>query len=109
GVLHYNHLMRGVAKGAFTEDEAKARFEKWLEEKEGKVTSKKDRLAKEKDDDSKKRLTHEAEVNAKKAEALAQKRRPAPETAEETEETTEVAETETPETPEAEGSEETTA
>ena len=35
GVLMKKHLDAGVKKGAFTEEEAKKRFEKWMKEKYG--------------------------------------------------------------------------
>ena len=51
GVLMKRHLLAGVKKGAFDEAEAERRFEAWWKEKEAKVQSKRDWLAKEKDDD----------------------------------------------------------
>ena len=50
GALLKNHLAGGVRKGALTDEQAEAKFNAWLEEKEGKVTSKKDNLAKAKAD-----------------------------------------------------------
>ena len=40
GVLYKKHLLGGVAKGAFSETEAEARFNKWLGEKAGKIEAK---------------------------------------------------------------------
>ena len=40
------HLLGGVAKGAFSEEEADKRFEAWLAEKEDKISAKKDNLSK---------------------------------------------------------------
>ena len=37
GVLMKKHLDGGVKKGAFTEEEAKKRFDKWMKEKRGKI------------------------------------------------------------------------
>ena len=37
GVMYKKHLLGGVAKGAFSEAEAEARFNKWLEAKAGKI------------------------------------------------------------------------
>ena len=45
GVLYKKHLLGGVAKGAFTEAEAEARFNKWLEAKAGKIEAKTNKLA----------------------------------------------------------------
>ena len=46
GALLKNHLAGGVAKGALTEEQAEAKFTAWLEEKEGKVSTKEEKLAK---------------------------------------------------------------
>jgi small subunit ribosomal protein S16 len=40
GVLMKKHLDGGVKKGAFTEEEAKKRFDKWMKEKSAKVEKK---------------------------------------------------------------------
>lgn len=45
GIMLKKHLLEGVKKGALTEDQANQKFSKWLEEKDGKIGSKKDRLA----------------------------------------------------------------
>lgn len=73
GVLYKKHLLGGVAKGAFDEDEAERRFEAWLADKEAKIQAKKDRLSKESDSDKAKRLEAEAKINAERAEALAKR------------------------------------
>ena len=46
GVMMKKHLMAGVAKGAFNEEEAEKRFTKWIENKEGQVADKKSALEK---------------------------------------------------------------
>ena len=74
GVLLKKHLLGGVAKGAFTEAEAEARFNKWLGEKEGQVTAKVNKLAAEKSADKRARLTAEAAVNAARVQAIAEKK-----------------------------------
>ena len=71
GVMMKKHLLGGVAKGAFSEEEAESKFEAWLAEKEEKINSKKDLLYKEKQEDSKKRLAAEKEINDKRAQELA--------------------------------------
>lgn len=73
GVLMKKHLLGGVAKGAFSAEEAEKRFQAWLDQKDkanAEVLNKKDAKAKA---DAKAR--HEAEVaaNKAKAEAVAQK------------------------------------
>lgn len=40
GVTYWAHLMKGVAKGAITEEVATAKFEAWMSEKEQKVNAK---------------------------------------------------------------------
>ena len=39
GVLYYKHLMRGVAKGALTQEEADIKFNEFVAQKEGKVAA----------------------------------------------------------------------
>ena len=46
GVMMKKHLMAGVAKGAFNEEEAEKRFAAWMENKEGQVIDKKSGLEK---------------------------------------------------------------
>jgi len=58
GALLKNHLAGGVRKGALTEEQAEAKFNAWLEEKENKISSKSEGLAKA-----------EAEAKAKALEA----------------------------------------
>ena len=67
GVLYKKHLLGGVAKGAFSESDAEAKFNKWLGEKEGKVTAKVNKLAAEANADKKARLTAEAAAAAAEA------------------------------------------
>lgn len=44
GVLYKKHLLGGIAKGAFSETEAEARFNKWMTEKAGKIEAKGNKL-----------------------------------------------------------------
>ena len=46
GALLKNHLAGGVRKGALTEEQAEAKFNAWLEDKNSKVGAKSDSLAK---------------------------------------------------------------
>ena len=64
GVVYHNHLLNGVKKGAFTEEEAQKRFEKWMADKNAKVQSKIDALASASDKEKAARLKAEQEVNA---------------------------------------------
>lgn len=73
GVLYMKHLLGGVAKGAFSEEEAEKRFNAWVADKDGKIQAKKERLTKEASDEKKARLEAEVKVNADRAAALAKK------------------------------------
>jgi small subunit ribosomal protein S16 len=81
GILMKDHLLRGVKKGALTAEQAEAKFAKWLEEKDGKINSKKDSLKGYKADEYKKRMASEAETRNKKIAAKAAKAEPAVEEA----------------------------
>jgi small subunit ribosomal protein S16 len=59
GVLYKKHLNGGVKKGAFTQEEADARFEKWMNEKAAKVQQGANAIQKAKED---------AKIAAQKAE-----------------------------------------
>lgn len=66
GALLKNHLVGGVRKGALTEEQAEEKFQSWMEEKEGKVTAKKEGLSKEQEAAKQKALDAEKEANAKR-------------------------------------------
>lgn len=100
GALMKKHLLGGVAKGAFSEEEAEKRFNAWLEEREKAVEDKKTGLAKAKE--TAKAAAIEAEK--KKAESrVAVEEAPAEEAEAATEETA------AEEAPAAEATEETPA
>lgn len=69
GVLMKKHLLGGVTKGAFSEEEAEKKFSAWLEEKEAKVQAKKDGLSKAEADTRAKALEAEKEFSDKRAAA----------------------------------------
>ena len=48
GVMMRKHLMKGVAKGAFSEDVAMQKYESWIEAKEAKVAARSDKWMAEK-------------------------------------------------------------
>lgn len=114
GALLKHHLDGGVRKGALTQEQADAKLAAWLDEKAGKVTAKKDGLAKSKEEAKAKALKAEKEVNEKRANAAAEAAKAqeaeavAEETAEETVEevVAEVATEEVPATEEAPAAEE---
>jgi len=97
GVLYKKHLEGGVKKGALTDEQAEAKFTAWLEQKDGKITGKKENLGKAKDDARKAALAAEAKKKEDKAAAIAAKNTPPAEEVEVAEEETEapVAEVET--------------
>lgn len=66
GALLKSHLAGGVRKGALTEEQAEEKFQNWLNEKEGKVTAKKEGLSKEQEAEKQKALDAEKEANAKR-------------------------------------------
>lgn len=102
GVLYKKHLQGGVQKGALTQEQAEAKFQQWLDQKEGKITGKKTNLVSAKDEARKAALAAEAKKKEEKAAAIAAKNTPPAEEVEEpAEEEAPVAEAET-ETPAAE-------
>ena len=78
GIMLKHHLLGGVAKGAFTEEEAEKRFNVWIEEKSKKVDDKQQRLNKEEEERKAKALENEKLVN--EARIKAQNEAPAEET-----------------------------
>ncbi|MBN2730051.1 MAG: 30S ribosomal protein S16 [Bacteroidales bacterium] len=73
GVLFKNHLQIGVNKGAITQEQADAKFEKWLSEKQAGIE--KDRLSFENEtkDDLKNRLEAEKKVREDRDKIIAAK------------------------------------
>jgi small subunit ribosomal protein S16 len=63
GALLKNHLAGGVRKGALTEEQAEEKFKAWLEEKENKVSTKEEKLAKAQAEAKAKALEAEKAVN----------------------------------------------
>ena len=86
GVLYKKHLLGGVAKGAFSETEAEARFNKWLGEKAGKIEAKSNKLATDAKSAEKARLAAEAKIKEERAKAIAEKQAAAAAAAKEAEE-----------------------
>lgn len=73
GVLYKNHLLKGVEKGALTPEQAEIKFQSWMEEKQQKITSKKNEQEISLKDSRKKMLEDEKKVNEAKAAAVARK------------------------------------
>ena len=76
GVMMKKHLLAGVAKGAFTEEEAEKRFTAWMEVKESKVADKKSGLENIAIAAEKAALAAEKTKSDERAEALALKNAP---------------------------------
>jgi len=74
GVLFKNHLMKGVAKGALTVEQAEAKFTVWMQEKEAKILSKKNEIVLTKKEAHKKRHEAEIKANSAKSEEIAKKK-----------------------------------
>ena len=83
GILHKNHLLKGVEKGALTADQVETKFAAWVADKENKVQSKVERLEKESTADKSARLDAEKTAKDAKAAAIIAKNTPEPEVAEE--------------------------
>ncbi len=83
GVMLKKHLLGGVAKGAFSAEEAENRFEKWMKEKAAKAEAAATKLSGDKAAAQKARLAEEAKVKEARAAALAEKRAAAAKAAEE--------------------------
>jgi len=92
GVMYKKHLQGGVKKGALTEEQSDAKFQAWLDQKDGKITGKKDNLSSAKDEARKAALAAEAKKKEAKAASIVAKNTPE---VEEVEEEAPVAETET--------------
>ena len=72
GVMYKNHLQGGITKGALTQEQADAKFAKWIAEKEGKITGKITKLDSAKKDAYKNRMsTESASKDAKAAKIIA--------------------------------------
>jgi len=73
GVMYKKHLLGGVAKGAFTAEEAETKFEAWMAEKANKVQAKKDGLVVNSESSRKAQFEMEAKKNAERANAIAKR------------------------------------
>lgn len=50
GVLYRKHLARGVKKGALTEEEAEAKYQEWIADKEARIAARVEKARKERED-----------------------------------------------------------
>ena len=76
GVMYKSHLLKGVTKGALTEEQVENKFNEWAAAKEAKIQAKRDNLSKAQEDALAKRLTAEADVNSARAKAIEAKNTP---------------------------------
>jgi ribosomal protein S16 len=74
GVLLKKHLQGGVAKGSLTQEQADAKYNAWVAEKEAKVNSKKESLAKKASENKQASIEAENKVNVARAEVIAKKK-----------------------------------
>lgn len=74
GVLYKNHLLKGVNKGALTEEEAEIKFQSWLTDKEEKVSKKVKELEQKDRDHKKKAFAAETKIKEARDAELAKKR-----------------------------------
>ncbi|MCX6281567.1 MAG: 30S ribosomal protein S16 [Bacteroidetes bacterium] len=74
GILYKSHLLKGVQKGAMTEEQAEIKFQAWLQEKEAKIAGKKKEFELSVKDVRKKLHENEIKLNEAKAQAVAKKR-----------------------------------
>lgn len=79
GVMLKKHLQVGVNKGALTQEEADKKLEAWMQDKEGKIQGKVDKLTQDKNAKRKAALEAEAKVNKARQEAILAKRKVADE------------------------------
>jgi small subunit ribosomal protein S16 len=71
GILMKKHLLEGVKKGALTEAQVEERFNKWLDEKSGKILGKKEHLKKTSSKREADRMSAETKAKEAKAAKLA--------------------------------------
>ena len=74
GVMYKKHLNGGVSKGAFTAEEADAKFALWLTSKGAQIDAKNSKLSSDKDAAASARFAGEVKVNEDRAKAIQAKR-----------------------------------
>lgn len=74
GVYMMKHLLGGVKKGAFTEDEAKAKFEAWKSNKQSGLAELQAKQTAEAEAEAKSRLEAEKKVNEEMAKKIAERK-----------------------------------
>ena len=83
GVMYKNHLLKGIKKGAITEEEVESKFNAWIADQDSRVQAKRDDLKKKADSANAERTAAESKIKeARAAEILAKQTPLAPEGAE---------------------------
>lgn len=77
GIMMKDHLQRGVKKGALTQEQADAKFNAWLLEKDSKISGKKNKLASERNAALTAKLAQETSQKEAKAKSIAEKQKAA--------------------------------
>lgn len=70
GAMYKNHLLKGVAKGAITEEQVETRFTEWMNNKEGLIQSKVEKLSQETTEEAEKRLATERTIREEREKAI---------------------------------------
>lgn len=78
GVMYKKHLLRGLKKGALTEEQVEEKFNAWLEEKNAKVAKQSDGITAKADKIAADRMKAEVAANEAKAAAIAAANTPEP-------------------------------
>ena len=73
GVMYKHHLIKGIKKGALTEEQVEERFNKWKAEKDEKLRNKKETIIEKENAEIKKRLTAETKIKDVRTQALVKK------------------------------------
>jgi small subunit ribosomal protein S16 len=73
GVMMKEHLLRGVAKGALTLEQAEAKFQDWLNAKEAKISGKINKIAATKKSSMDEKLANEKAVKDARTKAISDK------------------------------------
>ena len=73
GILMKRHLLGGVKKGVFNEEEADKRFNEWMKQKESKIEAKRERISREKEEYVRTHLEHESKVKDARAQEILKK------------------------------------
>ncbi|MEI6694435.1 MAG: 30S ribosomal protein S16 [Bacteroidota bacterium] len=74
GVLYKNHLLKGIAKGALTQEQVDVKFNEWVAAKEAKISGAKTAEKIASREDLKTRFEAEVKVNEAKATSIADKK-----------------------------------